>query len=259
MYSDDLRWKNYSDNTIRNYVGQVDLFLRHFEGVASKPSEISEKRIKEWLLEGKSVNTRKHRLSALKLFYALTIRQPMKLKKVEYPRTEKKLPRVIEKQYVKDSLARIDNIKHKALLMLAYSVGLRVSEVLNLRVEDIDSKRMVITVRQGKGKKDRVLPLSITVLELLRAYYVDYRPRGYLFNGQFGERYSSSSCNKLVKKYLGADYHFHLLRHSCFTALLESGTDLRIIQKIAGHKSSRTTEIYTHVSTALLNSINLPV
>lgn len=259
MYSNDLRLKNYSESTIKNYCSQIESFLRYFEPKANKPSEISESNIKKWLLETGNINSRKHRLSALKLFYSLTGKQPLKLRHIEYPRAEHHIPQVIDGDYIRSRVARIDNTKHKAIIMLAYSVGLRVSEVLNLKITDIDSARMIINIRQAKGKKDRVVPLSANVLDALRIYYKEYKPKDYLFNGQFDLRYSAVSCNQIIKKYLGSKYHFHLLRHSCFTSLLEGGTDLRVIQKIAGHKSSRTTEIYTHVSNALLNKVNLPI
>lgn len=118
---------------------------------------------------------------------------------------------------------------------------------------------MVITIHQAKGRNDRIVPLSSTILALLREYYKEYKPTIYLFNGQNSLQYSSMSCNQIVKKYLGEEYHFHLLRHSCFTSLLESGTDIRIIQKLAGHNNVKTTEIYTHVSNQMLSKINLPI
>jgi site-specific recombinase XerD len=175
------------------------------------------------------------------------------------PRREKKLPQVIDKDYLLDKISKIDNLKHKTIISLGYSVGLRVSEIINLKIEDVDSKRMIINIRQAKGRKDRIVPLSENMLALLRTYYKSYKPKEYLFNGQFSSQYSSESCNQIIKKYIGSKHHFHQLRHSCFTALLECGTDLRIIQNIAGHSSSKTTEIYTHVSTQLLNKINLPI
>lgn len=198
--------------------------------------------------------------SALKLFskYILKIKFIDKVF-LERPRAERRLPRVIEKEFLLNKLSKIKNIKHKAILSLAYSVGLRVSEVVNLRVVDIDSDRMLIHINQSKGNKDRVVPLSSNILNLLRKYYREYKPKEFLFNGQFSLQYSAGSCNQIVKKYLGDEYHFHLLRHSCFTAMLESGIDLRIIQKIAGHSSSKTTEIYTHVSADLLNKVQLPI
>ena len=118
---------------------------------------------------------------------------------------------------------------------------------------------MVIHIHNGKGRKDRIVPLTQYILELFRNYFRQYKPKEYLFNGQFGVKYSKTSCNQIVKKHLGKDYHFHTLRHSCFTTLLESGVDIRIIQQIAGHSSVKTTEIYTHVSTNLLSKINLPL
>lgn len=259
LYSEDLRLKNYSENTIENYSSQVKLFLEYFNNSVTKPSEISERQIKNWLLLVVSINSRKHKLSAVKLFYSLTGKQPLKFKHIEYPRYEKHLPQVIDNNFLLNKISKIQNIKHKAILSLAYSVGLRVSEVINLKISDIDSKRMVITIRQAKGRKDRVVPLSANLLNILREYYKQERPKEYLFNGQFSVKYSPESCNKLVKHYLGGQYHFHLLRHSFATQLLENGTDLRYIQNLLGHSSSKTTEIYTHVSTAKLHNIKLPI
>jgi site-specific recombinase XerD len=166
---------------------------------------------------------------------------------------------LIDGEYIKEQLSKIENIKHKSILSLTYSVGLRVSEVINLKIEDIDSKRMIIHIKNAKGRKDRVVPLSQKVLELLREYFKEYRPIKYLFNGQNSLKYSSGSCNQIVKKYLGEKYHIHQLRHSCATNLLENGTDLKIIQKILGHSNVKTTEIYTHVSNQLLSKVNLPI
>lgn len=259
LYSEDLKMKNYSENTISNYCSQVKLFLEYFNNVATKPSEISEKHIKQWLLLANSINGRKHRISAVKLFYQLTGKQPLKFKHIEYPRSERKLPQIIEKEFLLDAISKITNSKHKAIIALAYSTGMRVSEVCNLKIADIDSKRMIITIRQSKGRKDRIVGLSDKILEILRIYFTDYKPKEFLFNGQFDLRYSHTSCNQIVKKYLGKEFHFHLLRHSNATALLEAGTDLRIIQKHLGHSSSKTTEIYTHVSTNVLSKMALPI
>lgn len=259
LYSEDLMLKNYSENTISNYCSQVKCFLEYFNNVATKPSEISEKQIKEWLLLANSINGRKHRISAVKLFYKYTGKQPLKFKHIEYPRSEKKLPQIIEKEFLLDAISKITNSKHKAIISLAYSTGIRVSEVCNLKIADIDSKRMIITIRQSKGRKDRIVGLSEKILEILRIYFTEYQPKEYLFNGQFDLQYSHTSCNQIVKKYLGKEYHFHLLRHSNATALLEAGTDLRIIQKHLGHASSKTTEVYTHVSTNIISKMALPI
>ena len=259
MYRNDLRLKNYSDNTIKNYSCQVEVFLKHFDTQFTEPSKINEQSIKNWLLQFKTRNAMCHAISALKLFYTKTIKQPLKFKYIEYPRSEKKLPQIIEKEYLLEQIAKIQNKKHKAIISLAYSTGMRVSEVCNLLISDIDSKRMIITIRQSKGRKDRIVALSEKVLEILREYFKEYKPKEYLFNGQFELKYSHRSCNQIVKQYLGKEYHFHQLRHSNATALLEAGTDIRIIQKHLGHASSKTTEIYTHVSTATLQSMPLPI
>lgn len=165
----------------------------------------------------------------------------------------------MDSETIKERLNNIVNLKHKAILTLTYSVGFRVSEIVNLKIEDIDSKRMLIYIKNAKGRKDRVVPLSSNVLSLLREYFKQYRPVEFLFNGQKTKQYSIGSCQKIYKKYIEEKGHIHILRHSCATTLLENGTDLRIIQKILGHSNVKTTEIYTHVSTAILNKVSLPV
>ncbi|WP_159521719.1 tyrosine-type recombinase/integrase [Sunxiuqinia indica] len=258
-FTKDLEFKNYSKNTIENYASQVKLFLVDFTGIATKPSEVNQQQIKEWIMQAKTTNTCKQRMSALKLFYKYTIKQPRKFRGIEYPRSEKHLPQVIDKDLIIKRINQIKNIKHKAILSLAFSVGLRVSEVVNLKIEDIDSTRMIIHIKNAKGRKDRIVPLSMNILNLLRAYFKIHRPKVYLFNGQTSLKYSVTSCQKIFKQHIDKKSHFHILRHSSFTALLETGTDLRIIQKIAGHASSKTTEIYTHVTNKSLSKVTLPI
>lgn len=259
LYRNDLKLKGYSKNTIKNYSSQIELFLKSQSNHFSEPSKINEKTIKDYLIQFKTRNSMCHALSALKLFYKITIKQPMKLKHIEYPRSEKKLPQVIDKDFILDRISKIENKKHKAIIALAFSTGLRVSEVINLKIEHFDLDRNLINILNAKGRKDRVVPLSENVRLILREYWKEYKPKVYLFNGQGSEQYSAKSCNQIVKKYLGDKYHFHTLRHSSFTALLETGTDIRVIQKIAGHSNSKTTESYTHVSNQLLSKVNLPI
>ncbi len=259
LYRKELTLKNYSDNTIKNYSHQVYYFLVNQQSKFSEPSKINESSIKNWLIQFKTRNSMCHSISALKLFYKMVIKQPLKFRYIEYPMAEKSLPKVIDKDYLIDSINLITNKKHKSIISLAFSTGLRVSEVCNLKIQDIDSKRMIINVNKAKGNKDRIVPLSENILKLLRDYYIEYKPTEYMFNGQKCLKYTERSCNQIVKKYLGDSYHFHCLRHSNATSLLESGTDLRVIQKLLGHSSSKTTEIYTHVSTDFLRQVITPL
>ena len=254
----DMRVRRMAESTVSNYSSQVATFLKHFSERDS-PKHISTDEIKDYLLRSNCVNSQRHAHSAIKKFYTFTIVQPCKMKHIPYAKKEKSLPQIIDKDHIINSISNITNLKHKAIITLAYSTGMRVSEVCNLKIEDIDSKRNIIMIRKAKGRKDRIVPLSETTLKTLREYFKDYRPKEYLFNGQFKMKYSTTSCNQIVKKYLGANYHFHQIRHSNATALLESGTDLRIIQKLLGHASSKTTEIYTHVSTAIINRVYTPI
>lgn len=260
IFENKLRYKNYAANTKRVYVQILHQYLK--ETNCKDPYTISTKEIVSYLENKKftSVAQQNQFIGCLKLFarYVLN-KKDIHLDKIERPRSERKLPKIIEKEFLLSQLEKIKNSKHKALLTMAYSTGMRVSEIINLLITDIDSKRMIIIIRNSKGNKDRIVPLSQKVLELLRIYFTEYKPKEYLFNGQFTNQYSDKSCNQIVKKYIGKQYHMHLLRHSNATALLENNTDLRIIQKHLGHSSSKTTEIYTHVSTALLQKMALPV
>jgi integrase/recombinase XerD len=260
IFEEKLRYKNYSERSITLYVSYLSFFLK--EERIKDPYQITTNRIVSFL-ENKSytsISQQNQYIGCLKLFakYILN-KKDIHLSKIERPKSEKKLPQVIDGNHIKEQLSKITNLKHKTILTLTYSVGLRVSEVVNLRIEDIDSKRMIIHIKNAKGKKDRIVPLSQRVLDLLRDYWKEYKPKEYLFNGQSGGKYSIGSCQKIYKKYIDESSSIHTLRHSSFTNLLESGTDLRIIQKIAGHSSSKTTEIYTHVSNQLLSKVNLPI
>jgi integrase/recombinase XerD len=258
IYENKLRYKNYSQNTIKVYKQTLFQYLK--ETNCKDPYKVSTKDI-VYFLESKmfsSIAQQNQFIGCLKLFarYILN-KKDIHLGKIERPRSEKKLPQTIDKEYLISCIEKIENKKHKAIIALAYSTGMRVSEVCNLKIEDINSKSMLIMVRQGKGRKDRLVPFSNNVLNILREYFKEYKPKEYLFSGQFSNRYSHRSCNEIIKKYIGKDYHFHLLRHSSATSLLESGTDLRVIQKILGHSNVKTTEIYTHVSNHILSKVNL--
>jgi site-specific recombinase XerD len=249
----------YSPRTKDNYLIHISKFVKHIGD--RQIIHCSAKHFQTYLdnYSFSSISQQNQIINAIRFLYKYGLEKKYDKVSFKRPRSEKKLPQIIEKEFLLEKISKISNLKHKAIISLAYSTGMRVSEVCNLKISDIDSKRMLITIRQAKGRKDRIVPLSEAILVLLRNYFRVYRPKEYLLNGQGSLRYSHRSCNQIVKKYLGADYHFHLLRHSTATTLLESGTDVRVIQKILGHKSVKTTEIYTHVSKTLLNKVKLPI
>ena len=252
-----LKLKNYSKRTIEIYIHYIKEFVLKCK---KSPSLIMSKDIEDYISNYNftSISQQNQIYSALKIFGKYK-QNPISVKKCipERPRKEKHLPKIIDRDYLLNSISNIKNLKHKAIISIAYSVGLRVSEVCNLKISDIDSKRMVINIKNAKGNKDRIVPLSENILKLLREYYKEFKPKEYLFEGQFGGKYSHTSCNKIVKKYLGKDYHFHLLRHSAFTNLTDQGVDIHAIQKLAGHNSSKTTEIYLHMSNSTLEKLPL--
>jgi len=260
IFTEKLRYKNYSPRTIDVYKSYLNTFLQLNN--IKDPYQVTTNQIVKFLESHNFTSTSQQNqyIGCLKLFakYILN-KKDIHLSKIERPRNEKKLPRVIDGKHIKCQLSKIKNIKHRAILTLTYSVGLRVSEIVNLKIENIDSKRMLIHIKNAKGGKDRIVPLSETVLILLREYFKECKPKEYLFNGQNKIQYSVGSCQKIYKKYIDQNSSIHTLRHSSFTNLLEGGADLRVIQKIAGHSSSKTTEIYTHVSNQMLNKMNMPI
>ena len=259
-YKQKLRFKNYSERTIETYTCYFYKFLQ--EQNVKDPYQITIKQIKEYL-ETKtysSISVQNQTIGSLKLFakYILN-KKDLHLNKIERPKKQKKLPLVIESEKLKAAILNIQNLKHKAIIMLGYSCALRVSEVLNLKIEDIDSNRMLINIQNAKGRKDRIVVLSPVVLETLRKYFKRYKPITYLFNGQKSLQYSAESCNKIVKKYIGEHYHFHTLRHSGATTMHESGTDLALIQKLLGHNNIKTTMVYTHISQKAIQNVITPI
>jgi site-specific recombinase XerD len=253
-----LKYLNYSDRTIKSYLYYIQQFL---ENTKVFPTRLTSNDFQLYLdnYEFTSTSQQNQVINSIRFLYKEALNKKYDKVSFKRPKSEKKLPQVIDGDHIKSQLSKITNLKHKTILSLTYSVGLRVSEIVNLKIEDIDSKRMIIHIKNAKGKKDRIVPLSQRVLDLLRDYWKEYKPKEYLFNGQSGGKYSIGSCQKIYKKYIDEASSIHTLRHSSFTNLLESGTDLRIIQKIAGHSSSKTTEIYTHVSNQLLSKVNLPI
>ena len=243
-YCNHLKATGKADRTVKTYRACLVKFFDHFK---LHPSNISVRMIERYQIST-SPSQQRQMTNALRILYRDVLGMPKKAIKIPYAQHEKKLPKVLDRDFLLEKLSKIDNIKHKSILSMIYSVGLRRSELLNMKLSDIDSHRMQIVVDQGKGKKDRYLPLSEALLELLREYFRKERPNHFLFEGVRGQSYSSTSVRKICHKYLGKDVHPHMLRHSFATHMLERGTDSRFIQSMLGHASGRTTEIYTHVA-----------
>lgn len=255
--------KNWSQSTIENYASQVRCFLREFKE-RDRARNITADEIEKYLLQKVQINTRKHARCGIQAFYKLAINQPMKLAHIPWPKKERKLPQPIDASEVQKLLKVCTNLKHKTIIALLYGCGLRVSEVINLKIKDIDSTKNIINIIAGKGKKDRQVMLAPELLLLLRKYYQAYRPKEYLFNGQFDLQYSDRSINEFLKKYaklagIRQNLHAHLLRHCFATHSLEQGTDISLIQKLLGHNSIKTTMIYTHVSTNIIANTHSPL
>ncbi len=262
-----LRSKRYSESTIKTYSEALRIFLKYYH---NKPlQKITNEDIitynNEYILKNKlSASYQNQMVNAIKLFFSKIENAKINPELIHRPKRPKILPNVLSKEEVKVILEAHSNIKHHTMLSLIYSCGLRRSELLHLKPADIDSKRKLVIIRQGKGRKDRITPLSEKILELLRHYYKLHKPQVWLFEGQQkGKKYSEKSLENvfkqaLVKANIKRPVTLHWLRHSYATHLLEAGTDLRYIQELLGHKSSKTTEIYTHVSTKNLQNITSP-
>lgn len=257
----------YSENTIRTYRDCFSEFINYYS--TKDINQITQEEIHAYLLylvEKRQVSTsyQNQAINAIKFYYEKVLKGPRRIYLIERPRKERILPTVLSESEVKRIIECITNIKHKCLIMTCYSGGLRISEALNLKPSDIDSMRMMIHVRGGKGKKDRITLLSVRLLELLREYYRLYKPGEYLFTGQMGGQYSEKSAQavlKLATRKAGIQKRvtLHTLRHSFATHLLENGTDLRYIQSLLGHASPKTTQIYTHITTKGFDQIKNPL
>lgn len=266
-YKMKLIEKRYSENTIRTYIDLFQEFINfHYKLDIQK---IDEQRIISYIrylvVDRKvSASYQNQAINAIKFYYEKVLGGERKFYFLNRPIKEKTLPVVLSEEEVKAILMKTDNIKHKALLMIAYSAGLRVSEIIKLKVEDIDSDRMQIRVCQAKGKKDRYSLLSPKTLKVLREYYKAYKPREWLFEGVGNCQYSVRSAQQIIRDSAKAakikkHVTMHTLRHSFATHLLEHGTDIRYIQCLLGHESSKTTEIYTHITTKGMDKIKSPL
>ena len=253
---EELQRRNYSSRTIRLYLRHVAEFAKHFH---RSPDQLGAENIRQYqlfLIQEKKLAWSSYNqiVCALRFFYAKTLNRAFLLEEIPFPRTEQRLPLILSREEVARILTAPLHLKTRALLMTIYAAGLRRSEAARLRVNDIDSARMTITVRQGKGQKDRVVMLSPVLLQTLRQYWRHNKPKQWLFPGENPDQPISDNDvfavfqNAVRRAGITKKVSPHSLRHSFATHLLESGTDLRTIQILLGHRSLKTTARYLHVS-----------
>jgi integrase/recombinase XerD len=264
---EDMQMRNLAPLTQTAYVRAVADLARHY---GKAPDRISRAEVRAYLvdlIQQRRVSASRYNQvrCALRFFYQVTLGREWTLNRVVCQKTGRKLPVVLSRAEVAQFFGGIRSIKYRALFMTLYAAGLRVSEVVTLRVRDIDSQRMVIRVCQGKGRKDRYVMLSPQLLEVLRAYWKACRPRTWLFAGQDRTRPLTCAavrlgCRRIARRAgLSKRVTPHTLRHSFATHLLDAGTDIRVIQALLGHRSLRTTALYTFVSMAKIAATTSPL
>tara|TARA_R110001592_G_C13184603_1_gene751440 strand:- start:37 stop:1185 length:1149 start_codon:yes stop_codon:yes gene_type:complete len=265
-YLQKLELKQYALSTSSTYINHFEVFINYFK--KWELSEIDEEQIRNYLLklihQGKSHSYINQMINSIKFYYEVVLEMPNRFYSVERPIKKETLPKVISLEEVQSIIKNTNNIKHRCIVSLLYSAGLRRGELLNLKLNDIDSKRMVINIIDGKGGKDRVTILSKSVLKDLRTYYKIWSPETYLFEGIKGKQYSGSSVSKIIDRAckqakIRKKVTPHTLRHSFATHLLEAGTDIRYIQTLLGHSSTKTTEVYTQVAITNIKTIESPI
>ena len=265
-YLQKLELKRYALNTCKIYISLFEKFINHYPD--KDIVVLSEQEIRRYLQvliqENKSNSYINQTINSIKFYYEVVMGMPNRFYSIERPRKQQKLPQVLSKEEILAMIAYTNNIKHRCIVSLLYSAGLRRSELLNLKIEDIDSKRMLVYIKNAKNNKDRYSLLSKTTLKDLRKYYKEWKPKEYLFESPNGLKYSEKSVGAIVgraatKANIKKRVTPHILRHSFATHLLENGTDLRYIQTLLGHSSTKTTEIYTHVAVNNFTLIKNPL
>jgi site-specific recombinase XerD len=268
-FTERLQIQRYSPSSIKNYNSNLFQFLTFASCQFTTAEEIDIVAIEKyifWKIKKDNISASHQRiiLASIAKFYELVIEKRISLKHLFPQRKEHKIPNYLTFAEITKLIDVTSNLKHKSIIMLLYSGGLRLSEVINLKIADIDSHSMTITIRQAKGKKDRQVMLSEKFLLILRQYYLKYKPSYFLFEGQNSLQYSGRSIQQIVKENatksgLNKPVSPHILRHSFATHLLESGTDIRYIQELLGHNHLKTTEIYTHITDVAKNKIKSPL
>lgn len=262
-----LKLKGYSPNTIRSYVSEFAQYLYYLKNLSA--NKCGENEVRNYLIFciedlRLTENSLHSRINAVKFYYEKVLLLEKIFLEIPRPKKQSKLPKALNTYEVKRIFDVTENLKHNTMLKLCYGMGLRVSEILNLKVSNVDSQTMRVHIERGKGKKDRYVNLPESILEQLRAYYLEYKPKVYLFEGLHGGQYSSRTIQEVFKKALEKaritkKVGIHSLRHSFATHLLESGTDIRFIQELLGHNDIKTTFVYTHVTDKSIRKIISPL
>jgi integrase/recombinase XerD len=266
-YIETLRLMGYSPNTLRSYCNEFTQLLVYLKEQSAETA--NEETIRNYILHcihtlRLTENTVHSRINALKFYYEKVLKRDKLFMEIPRPKKALQLPKAFHQDDIKRLFELTTNLKHNTILKTCYGMGLRVSEIINIRIEDIDSKNMQVFIARGKGKKDRYVNLPESLLAQLRQYYLEYKPKHYLFEGQPGERFSIRSVQAIFrdakeKAQILKRGGIHALRHSFATHLLENGTDLRFIQELLGHNDIKTTLVYTHVSDRAIRKIKSPL
>lgn len=258
----EMKRRGYRENTINNYSSCIDVFLSTVK--KDHPKNINEQDIKDFLRNCVKANTQRNYHSAIKLFYDICLNQKQKFKNIPYTKADKNIPIILSIEEIQSMFNVCENKKHKLILALLYSCSLRVSELINLKWEDVDRSRMVIYILNAKGGKDRQVGLNDALLKLMEDYYREYKTKSFVFSGQFGEKYSDRSVGQVVKQLakkagINKRVYTHLIRHCSASHLLDGGLDINMIQRWLGHSSVKTTSVYLHTSHTTISRIQSPL
>jgi site-specific recombinase XerD len=259
----EMKRRGMSENSINTYSSCIKIFFSH--STKDHPKNVNEQDIKDFLFKFDEPNTQRNYHSAIKKFYDICMNQPDKFRYIPYCQKSQKLPIVLSVEEVQRMFSVCENKKHKAILALLYSCGLRVSELINLKWAHIDRSRRIINIMQSKGKKDRQVMLDKKLIDVLESYWNEYKSKEYVFNGWKQEpQYSQQSVLQVVKQLahkaaIKKNVWSHLMRHNSFTHLAEAGTDINLIQRLAGHTNVKTTSIYLHLSHNTISKIQSPL
>lgn len=265
--AEEIEIRGLSPETKRAYLHCVRRFVGHF---MQPPDRLNAEHIRQYqlyLIRERKVapSTFNQAMAALRFFYLVTLRKPWAYDRIPYQKEPVRLPPALSRQKVAALLSSVRNLKHRALLTTCYAAGLRATEAVRLKIDDIDSQRMLIRVNQGKGRKDRYVMLSPRLLALLREYWAAYQPRTWLFPGQITDRpLTRHTLNRLTEQArkaagLAQPLHPHVLRHTFATHLLEQGVNICVIQRLLGHRSLKSTAIYVHVADDYLKKTSSPL